>query len=70
MNDPEHKCHCSHVVVVMHDFKRINWAIGIVFAAVLATMVHEVWAMEKSHVREDAAPGRNGERLFEDRVSH
>lgn len=70
MDDEEHKCHCHHVVVVLHDFKRINWAIGLLFAASIAIMVKEAWSMERAHIRDDSPPARSGERLFQDRVEH
>lgn len=68
MGDDDHTCHCAHVVVVMHDFKRINWAIALVFATVLVWITHEAISMESSHIRGDAGPGRSGERLAPDRI--
>lgn len=79
----EPKCHCSHVMLMRHDWrkvdweglshglrdlKRINWAVGAIFLMVAGIAVKEVWATEKSHIREDAPAGRNGEVLAPDRI--
>lgn len=68
MSDEEHKCHCAHVTVIVHDFKRINWAIGLVFALVVAWVTHEAISMMSQHIRDDVGPGRSGERLAPDRI--
>lgn len=68
MNDEDHKCHCSHVVVVLHDFKRIEKVAWILIVGILAMLGKEFVSAMKSHIREEAPTSRYDERLAPDRV--
>lgn len=69
MTDAEHKCHCSHVVVVVHDLKRAERLVWILIVAVVAALVHMAAGAMGSHVREAPPPSSSSERLFEDRAT-
>lgn len=68
MSDEEHKCHCPHVVVILHDFKRIEKVAWILIVGILAVLGKEAWATMTSHIRDEAPVGRSGERMFPDRA--
>lgn len=68
MSEDEHKCHCSHVVILVTDHRRISWAVGLLFALLLGFAFHELTAMDRAHIRASEPMGRDGERLAPDRV--
>ncbi len=68
MSDEHHTCHCSHVVVVVNDLKRMERLAWIVVVAVVGVLVHWVTGAMGSHVEPTAATGRPDERMGSDRV--
>ena len=81
---PSAPCHCRHVAFIerdlgkvdwealshgMRDLKRINWVISAVVLLGVGIAVREVWSAEKSHIRDEAPIGRQGERMAPDRVA-
>ncbi len=68
MSDAEHKCHCSHVVVVVNDLKRMERLAWIFVVALVGVLVHWVTGAMGSHVSGAEIHGRQGERLAPDRI--
>lgn len=67
-DDDEDKCHCRHMDRVLHDFRRIERAAWILFAAIVGILLKEAWSMMTFHVRSDLPAVHSGERLAPDRV--
>lgn len=67
-DDHDHKCHCSHVVVVVNDLKRVERLAWIVIVAIVGVLVHRVTGAMGSHESSSVSVGRPGERLAPDRV--
>lgn len=68
MSDEEHKCHCSHVVVVVHDLRRAERFVWIMIVACIGVLVHAAAGAMGSHVSEVTPEGRPGERMGSDHV--
>ena len=68
MSDEDHRCHCPHVAIILHDFKRIEKVSWMLIAGILAVLGKEAYGVMTSHIRETSAPARDGERLGSDRI--
>jgi len=68
VSDTEHKCHCSHVVVVVNDLKRMERLAWIVVVALVGVLVHRVTNAMGAHEGGAAPVWRQGERLAPDRI--
>ena len=68
MGDEDHKCHCPHVAIIVHDFKRIEKVSWMLIAGILAVLGKEAYGVMTSHIRATSAPAYDGERLAPDRV--
>lgn len=62
------RCHCEHVAEMHHDWKRMTWAVGIIFVAVMGVLVKFVSDASSRRVADAPPPIRSGERLFLDRA--
>lgn len=69
-DDTEHKCHCSHVVVIQTKVTIAQWLIGIAGAAAIGALITSVGNLFSLHIRTDPPPASSAERTFPDRVGH
>lgn len=70
MSEDEHKCHCSHVIVIQTKLTIAQWFIGVFGTAVIVLVISQIGQLVNLRIRTDPPPSSASEKLFLDRVGH